>query len=396
MKNIDKNRKLKIAILVRRFVTTGGLERYAVEVTRRLSLNHEVHVFTQEWHDLEGYENITIHKIPKVRKPSFLNMLVFSYFTAKAIDNTFDVVHSHERVLKFDVLTIHVPCFKSFITQEQRIWKRIILWSGVILSPRKIVYLLMEKKQFSLNKNKLLIAVSKKTKINVQNNYFLPDSFFRLSYPGVDANFSYKKLSNDERDQNRFKIGIRKADLVVLFVGTEFKRKGLDALMKGFALIKHINAKLLIVGGGKQEYYRALAQELDIESDVIFLGLVNDISSIYAISDIFILPTISDPAAMSPLEAMASGVATIMSSSKYNGCAEHISNKESIILENPESEKEISEALLKLSDPSYRMQLAVRAKDLVLQLGWDKTVSQTLNAYYEVLDCKKNSQLNII
>ena len=38
---------MKVAVLVRRYITTAGAERYAVEVARRLALAHEVHLFTQ-------------------------------------------------------------------------------------------------------------------------------------------------------------------------------------------------------------------------------------------------------------------------------------------------------------------------------------------------------------
>ena len=40
---------MKIALLLRRFITTGGAERYAVEIVRRLAAMHEVHIFAQEW-----------------------------------------------------------------------------------------------------------------------------------------------------------------------------------------------------------------------------------------------------------------------------------------------------------------------------------------------------------
>jgi glycosyltransferase involved in cell wall biosynthesis len=74
---IGKKKRLKIAILIRNFVTTGGAERYAMEVTRRLAKDHEVHVFAQEW-TYYGNEKIYFHRIPKYfERPSFLNQLVF-------------------------------------------------------------------------------------------------------------------------------------------------------------------------------------------------------------------------------------------------------------------------------------------------------------------------------
>lgn len=383
---IDKRKvRLKIAMLVRRFITTGGMERYVVEISRRLALRHDVHVFAQEW-SWRGDEAITFHKIPKYfTKPNFLNLLLFSYFTRKSIDDSFDIVHSHERVTHFDALTIHCPCFRTFINQQKRWWKKLITWILVIISPRKLAYLWLEKKQFAYNNKRMLIAVSEHVKKNVQENYLLPDTYFGLAYPGVDIEFHRKEDIVKERERIRSKIGIKQNDLVILFVGTEFKRKGLNSLLKGFALVACHDMKLVIAGGGKQDKYLRLAKKLGIENQVLFLGLVENIEKIYIMSDIYILPTLSDPAAMTPIEAMASGLATIMSCSKYNGSAEHITKKEAIILENPENPQEIADSLSKLMDNDFRSKMSEKGSGLAKQLTWDRTTEQTLNVYYQIL-----------
>src|SRR4030066_1438280 len=140
-------KRLKIAILVRNFIKTGGMERYCVEVTRRLALRHDVHVFAQEWR-WDGDEKITFHRIPKfLTKPSFLNLLLFSYFTHKKIDNSFDIIHSHERVTHFDALTVHCPCFRTYITDEESPLKRMLIWLAIALSPRKMAYLWLVNRQ---------------------------------------------------------------------------------------------------------------------------------------------------------------------------------------------------------------------------------------------------------
>ena len=41
---------MKIAVLIRNYKrSAGGAERYFVELTERLSANHDVHVFTQNY-----------------------------------------------------------------------------------------------------------------------------------------------------------------------------------------------------------------------------------------------------------------------------------------------------------------------------------------------------------
>ena len=381
--------RLKIAILVRRFVTTGGAERYAVEVARRLALKHNVHVFAQEW-AWNGREKIVFHRIPKFfERPSLLNLILFSYFTRKNLDESFDIIHSHERVTHFDALTIHCPCFRTFITQEKRWWKKIGIWISVAISPRKLTYLRLEKKQFCFHNQRMLIAVSENVKKNVQASYALPEDYFGLAYPGVDVQFGNKNDAAKNRETTRAKLGIGQNDLVILFVGTEFKRKGLDSLLRGFALVVRSGIKLVIAGGGNPDNYVILSKKLGIEDHVLFLGLVEDIEIIYAMSDIYILPTLSDPAAMTPIEAMASGLATVMSCSKYNGSAEHISQNEAIILENPENPNEIADSLSLLMDKAFRTELSQRGRQLAKKLTWEKTTEDTVAVYQRILQLKK-------
>ncbi len=383
---VNTNKRLKIAILVRRFITTGGMERYCVEVTRRLARNHDVHVFAQEY-IWEGPERITFHRIPKFfTKPSFLNLLVFSFFTRRSLDESFDIVHSHERVTHFDTLTVHCPCFRTHIAKEKRWWKKVLIWSSVLFSPRKMAYLWLEKRQFAYHDRRLLIAVSKKIKENVRETYHLPDGYFSLAYPGVDSEPLKRAHNSENRERMRAGLGIGEEDLIVLFVGTEFRRKGLDTLLEGFAVIHGNNMKLLVAGGGDPRGYQRLAGRLGIGDRIIFLGLVDDIENVYAMSDIYILPTLSEPAGMSPIEAMAAGLPTVLSSAKYAGSAELITNNEAIILENPEQPQEIARSLTRLMDGKTRSDLGKRGRQLAEQLTWERTTEETLKVYERIVN----------
>ena len=384
---------LKIAVLIRNFVSTGGAERYAVEVTRRLAAKHDVHVFAQEW-SWDRKEAITFHKIPRFfMKLSWLNQIFFSYFCKRSIGQDFDIIHSHERVTKFDILTIHCPCFRTYITEEKRFWKKIFIWFSVALSPRKLAYLWLEKKQFTYDNKRLLIASSKNIMKDVQVNYPLPRHAFRIAYSGVDSNLVFKPSNPTDRLKLRDKLGIPRDDLVILFVGTEFKRKGLDALIRGFATIADSNLTLLIAGGGggKMTEYVRLAEKSGIADKTVFLGLVNDVENLYAASDIYILPTLSDPSPLAPLEAMASGLATIMSNELYAGTAEHIKHGEALILSDPRDPEEIAAALRKLMDKEYRLELGQKGRQTAERITWEKATEVTMAAYRDISNRKKKS-----
>jgi UDP-glucose:(heptosyl)LPS alpha-1,3-glucosyltransferase len=251
-----------------------------------------------------------------------------------------------------------------------------------------LAYLWIEKKQFACGKNRLFIAVSENIKKDVRANYFLTEEDFGIAYPGVNM-YQYKKVNTKEnRDRQRSKLGIDNNCIVILFVGTEFKRKGLEALLRGIAALAKDNIKLLVAGGGKQKKYLKLAKRLGIENNVVFLGLVQNIEDTYAMADIYVLPTLSDPSPMAPIEAMASGIPTIMSSPEYAGSAEHIKNGEALLLENPDDPLEIKTCLNKLMDPNYRMSLREKGFNLASRLTWEKTTEDTLDVFYAVLNLK--------
>ena len=383
-------KKLKIAVLVRRFVTTGGMERYCVEVAKRLARDHDVHVFAQEWEwDFEN--KITFHKVPRYFiKPNWLNQLHFSYCTSKMVDDSFDITHSHERVSRYDALTVHCPCFKTHLVDEKRLFKKAMLWFSTITSPRKLAYLLHEKKQFAFTEKRKIIAVSEKVKKNVQHCYPLPDDYFGIAFPGVNPDLFEKEEAVSKVDY-REKLDIPKDDLVILFVGTEFERKGLDSLLKGFQKVAKKNIWLLVAGGGeKHQKYNKMVEELAISENIKFLGLVSDIGNVYSASDIFILPTLNEPAGMAPIEAMAAGLPVIVSNAENAGCAEQIKNNEALLLENPKSSDEIAEALTILFDENKRLELGRKGQKLVEKFSWEKTVEDTMSVYKEILYLKNS------
>lgn len=373
---------MKVAVIIRNFVTTGGAERYAVEVTRRLARDHEVHVFAQTW-DEQLCEGLLLHRVPKlVNKPSFLNQLLFSRAVNRLVDDSFDIIHTHERVSRFDVLTIHCPCFRGFITEKEKWFDKLKVWLSVSVSPRCWAYLWMEKRQFGISgRNKVFIAVSDNVQHDVQRNYSVPDSYFVKAYPGVevldpdDPTLRNQALACEEA------LGFTAADTVLLFVGTEFKRKGLDFLLSGLSLVEDPGVKLVVVGGGDTRHYKEKAAELGLADRVLFTGLVTNVFAYYLLADIFILPTLSDPCPMSPVEAMYFGLPVIMSETEYCGTAEHVRHDEALLLDDPRQPELIGRAITKMLDPAFRRTVAGKGQEIARQLTWDNAMEKTLQAY---------------
>ena len=377
-------KKLKIAVLVRNFVITGGAERYTYHISRRLAEQHDVHIFCQRW-DEALIAGLTIHQIPRpLPRPSFVNLLLFSWFCDQVVDDSFDIIYSNERVRRFDVLSIHCPCYRGFLTKSRGI-KKALLWLRELTSPRGLAYLWLEKGQYSDHPGRFLIADSQMVKDDVLHNYpQLPTTAIGVAYPGVDLEEVDQALADTDPAQVRQQYGLPEGQLNLLFVGTEFKRKGLDALLKGFSKLKETNIQLLVAGAGDIKTYKQQARDLGIEDKVTFLGKVGDIYPLYIMADIFILPTLSDPCPIAPLEAMSFGTPTIMSSAPYCGTAEHVQQGEAIILADPRDSNEIQQAITQLLEPQRRQQLSKLGHELGRRLGWEHTTKLTLDAFERI------------
>jgi UDP-glucose:(heptosyl)LPS alpha-1,3-glucosyltransferase len=384
----NPTKRLKIAVLVRNFVTTGGAERYAFKVSKRLAAKHEVHIFCQTW-DEQLLDGMTVHRIPRpLPRPSFLNQLLFSWFCDRAVDSSFDLIYSHERVRRFDVLSIHCPCYRGFLTQSRGL-RKIMRWLGELTSPRGLAYLWLEKSQYTAKPGRLLIADSRMVADDVLANYpNLPAAFIKVAYPGVDLAEIDLALEKTDRASERNRLGLNPEDLALLFVGTEFKRKGLDYLLEALSLIKGKKIKLLIAGAGDIGGYQHKAEQLGIAGQVTFLGKIADICPLYIMADAFVLPTLSDPCPIAPLEAMTCGTATIMSAASYCGTAEHVRHNEAIIVRNPRDSREIARAIEGLLDQDIRLAYAQKGRELGQTLGWEHTTALTLDVFAEVLESR--------
>ncbi len=363
---------MRVAILVRRYITTGGAERYAVEVARRLALAHEVHLFTQQWdHEPAG---MALHRVSRpVRKPNFLNAWWFSW-RAGRLARGFDVVYSHERVARFDVMNVHCGTFVGGLWgaergQRRRAWRT---WLKILTGPSIWGHWLLERCNTRLAPGRFWVADSQMVKLEVQRYYPIPDDRFFIAHSGVDAPAPDVA---QRRAQWRARLGFKDGEVVALFVASEFRRKGLDALLEGLGQLGERGPRLVVVGGQDHAAYERRAAQLRLTGRITWAGCVNNVKDYYALADIFVLPTLSDPSPLAPLEAMAHGCAAVISCGRFTGAAELAAQGEALLLRDPRDASEIAQALNSLMDGPTREAYARRGRERMRHCSWDHTAA---------------------
>ncbi len=361
---------MKIAILIRRYITTGGAERYAVEVARRLAAKHDVHIFAQQFdHEPAG---MTAHRVRRpFDSPAFLNRWWFSWRTA-SLTRGFPLVYTHEKVTRFDVANVHCGTFVGGLKGGERGERpnRLRLWLKIVGSPAIWGNWRLEQLHFKLASGRFWAADSEMVMRDVQRYYAVPDSRFFIAHSGVDKPGPGVE---SRRDEWRRKLGFAPDECVALFVGSEFRRKGLAALIEAMGLLGTKAPRLVVVGGQDRTPYETRAKQLGVNERIHWAGRVSNVNDYYALADVFVLPTLSDPSPLAPLEAMAHGCAAIFSGSRYTGAAELTTNGEAIVLSDPRDSAELARALARLRDPVIRSGLAEKGRALAAQLSWDRT-----------------------
>lgn len=373
MGNVSRQKRLKVAVLVKSFITTGGSERYAVEITRRLrGRGHDIHLFARRC-DEKYIKGISFYKVPSRRT---FSSVVDSFYFAKKVarmleGKEFDVIHSHERGWRQDVLTVHTSTYKSGLYKYSLI-RRL---DQTYLSYRSWLYLWMERRQM---RTPHLVAVSEVISQDIARYYNRTEDVVVIP-PGVDTEFFHPSFTAENREQVREEENISSDDMVVLFVGAEFRRKGLDRLIPAIGP----GMRLLVVGRGERmDHYRDLAVKCGAANKVHFVGHVEDVRRYYAAADVFVLPSLFEGFGMTVLEAMAFGLPVV--SSRNTGAAGLIENGRNGFVFHDQDE--VPGILQNLIDVDLRKRIGHEARKTAEEYTWDKETARYEEIYYRIAE----------
>jgi glycosyltransferase involved in cell wall biosynthesis len=130
---------------------------------------------------------------------------------------------------------------------------------------------------------------------------------------GVSLSDYDRKYSVQELDDLKAELGKKPNDIFIVTTGRLVLKNAVDDVIKSLQYLPE-NVKFLIVGEGPdKDKLWSLAQELDLEKRVIFLGQKeHSLIPLYLkIADIFIRPSLSEGLGNSFLEAMAASLPVI-------------------------------------------------------------------------------------
>ena len=375
---------MKIALVRKNFSPKGGGgERYSVDLARALrDFGHEVHVFAHRYEPMKG---IYFHNVAVPLKPFGLQNWTFAQNVRLAVSiNEFDIVNGLSQVYPQDIYHLGDGIHKHWLSV-----RRLTIFGHLYdkVSPRHRVLLHLEKKIFSPGNYKRIIASSELCKQHAMNYYNVPPQLIDVIFCGVNFDIFNSSVRN-KGGQLRTSLGIGAEAIVVLFVGMNYERKGLDTLLQAVARLRYKEKyRLLVVGKGNIPRYQRLAQRLGLQEITIFCGFQEEMPPFYGAADIFVLPSYYDPFGYVCLEAMACGLPVI--TTRETGASELILHDRSgFVMDHPEKTASLASWLEVLKDSELRSSMGALAQEQVSSLTTERNAKDTLLVYEQALENK--------
>ena len=227
----------------------------------------------------------------------------------------------------------------------------------------------------------VVITVSEQSRRDLQDLLRVPDEKIVVTYEAADPSYHPR----DYRAARRAVSGRYGIDHpYLLYIGGFAFRKNLVRLVRAFAAVadQFPDHLLVIVGRTGRSYplVRETAQSLGILSRVVFPGQVSaaDLPTLYCGADLFVYPSLYEGFGLPPLEALASGVPTIVSRS--SSLPEVVG--EAALLFDPLDQEELIDCMGRvLADRDIQARLRQGGPVRAAGFSWDQTAAGTLAAY---------------
>lgn len=292
--------------------TKGGAERYAANLCRELcQMGHDVWVLAEKLgsdiHPAINHLPIRVNHISSSQR----NLSFHCNAQAALNDIGADQTIALSRTYPSDAFRVSDPlhCFWMGIRYPGGFRRSLERFN-----PRHRTILRMERAILEPANTRTIVTNSELSKRLIARFYpKYPQNRIRVIYNGVD----HSQFTADTSLRT-------KQPLQLLFVGQDFKRKGLAAVISGLAgaLKKHCDCTLRVIGRDQSAPYREQANRLGISNRVVFSGPTKTIQDAYREADLFVFPSLYDPFANVVLESLACGTPVVTTTT--NGSSEII------------------------------------------------------------------------
>lgn len=374
----------KIVILKSHLQNLGGAEKYTVRLAEAFLIKGcDVTFLTA------GQINKKLNLSPKIHCVHFPKTSKFGFLQLKSYDkycNTWLSNNSPDIVFGMDRNSFHThyrasngvhAAYLAHRSKQENFLKRL----SFKINPLHRTILNFEKSLFESPHLKTLFTNSRLVKEEVLNYYNVDSKKIHVVHNGVEWHEMESYFSEWQTTKSTClrNLGLNASAYQFLFIGNDYKRKGLEQLLHALTLFKNADFQLSVIGKEKNiNSFKRLAAKFNLEKKVFFFGMRSDIYNFYQMADCLVIPSIYDPFANVTIEGLAMGLFIVTSSS--NGGSEILTSDNGSIIEDLYDPYSIKIALEKaLHNPKTKVN-AVKIRESVKHLDFSHQLAKIVDA----------------
>ena len=284
-----------------------------------------------------------------------------------AENERFDVVHAHDWMTFPAGLAIAAAAHKPLVVHVHS--------TEFDRSGENVNDLIYNIERAGMHGADRVVCVSYLTSRTVTSRYDVDESKVSVVYNAVDL-----------PDQDKLELEpITGAEKIVLFLGRVTLQKGPEYFLQAAKKVveKYQNVRFVIAGSGDMitQCIRQAA-ELGLGRYVTFTGFLrgDDVNEIFRMADLFVMPSVSEPFGIAPLEALSHDVPVIIS--RQSGVSEVL--KHVLKVDFWDTDEMANKILAVLRHPPLQRTLRQHGRIDVGQLSWADSASKLADIYRDL------------
>jgi len=247
----------------------------------------------------------------------------------------------------------------------------------------------MNPEVFEIEKNAFekadcIVAVSGYTKNIIVDKYNIHPDRIEVIYNGVEVPPRYEK-PNDQPEPRLLQLKSH-GKKIVLYVGRFSMHKGPDYFIKAAQKVLKYRDDVIFVMAGAGEMEHELIEmvaEAGISEHVIFAGYLRgeELDSIYSSADLYVLPSVSEPFGIAPLESLIRSTPVLIS--KQSGVSETLEH--ALKVDFWDTDEMSNKIITALDHPEMLEELKKNGHRQALLLNWKAAAKKVINVYRHLI-----------
>lgn len=294
---------MRVGIALLRWFPHGGAQRDALLTAEACrAAGHEVHMYVRRW-DGAPPEGITLRVLDGGGWTNHGRVARFAACLAGARrEDAVDVLLGFERMPGLDAWFAADPCYLERLQARSRLYA---------LTPRARTLAAFERAVAGPDVHTRILLLDARQRAVFQRCHGTPDARFVELPPGAARDRAAGPEAPALRRATRAALGLGEGDALVLFLGSDFQRKGLDRVLAAFASLPpdlRGRTRLLAVGADAAGPWRRRAARAGVAERVRIEGGRDDVPALLQAADLLVHPARTENTGTVLVEALAAGL----------------------------------------------------------------------------------------